>query len=332
MHFESELWLPRPRDEVFAFFSNAANLEALTPPWLHFRILTAKPITMREGTVIDYRIRVHGIPITWQSAITVWDPPHRFLDAQRRGPYRQWVHTHSFDEASGGTTVGDSVEFLRRSGMNVLFDAEHNTRKPAFDHARLASALSKAAGGTYDGAHLPFMQIEFSADLKTVSFNAAGKHWNCDVQGNQCASDKAAAAGVGRGGARPLQVPSPDKKREAFIRDYNLWVRDVASGKETQLTTDGVKDFGYATDNAGWTSSERPILSWSPDSKKIATYQQDQRGAGEMYLVSTKVGHPELKYESCTVCFGAFFDAGEFREFKGGRGLPHFLKGLVGLS
>ena len=119
MHFESELWLPRPRDEVFAFFSNAANLEALTPPWLHFRILTAKPITMREGTLIDYRIRVHGIPMTWQSAITVWDPPHRFLDVQRRGPYRQWVHTHSFEEARGGTIVGDSVEFDVRLSFAV---------------------------------------------------------------------------------------------------------------------------------------------------------------------------------------------------------------------
>ena len=80
-----------------------------------------------------------------------------------------------------------------------------------------------------------------------------------------------------------------------MIRDENLWVRDVASAKETQLTTDGVKDFGYATDNAGWTSSDRPIVLWSPDSKKIATYQQDQRGVGEMYLVSTAVGHPTLR-------------------------------------
>jgi len=111
MHIESELWLPRPRDEVFAFFSNAANLEALTPPWLHFRILTPRPIAMREGTLIDYRIRVHGIPISWQSEITVWDPPCRFLDVQRRGPYRRWTHTHSFEEARAGTTVGDSVEF-----------------------------------------------------------------------------------------------------------------------------------------------------------------------------------------------------------------------------
>jgi dipeptidyl aminopeptidase/acylaminoacyl peptidase len=90
-------------------------------------------------------------------------------------------------------------------------------------------------------------------------------------------------------------VPSPDKKKTAFIRDWNLWVRDVASGKETQLTTDGVKDFGYATDNAGWTRSDRPILLWSPDSKKIVTFQQDQRKVGEMYLVDTRVGHPKLE-------------------------------------
>ena len=80
-----------------------------------------------------------------------------------------------------------------------------------------------------------------------------------------------------------------------FIRDWNLWVRDIATGKETQLTTDGVKDFGYATDNAGWARSERPIVVWSPDSKQVATFQQDQRNVGEMYLVSTKVGHPELQ-------------------------------------
>ena len=87
---------------------------------------------------------------------------------------------------------------------------------------------------------------------------------------------------------------SPDGKTAAFIRDWNLWVRDVVSNKETQVTTDGVKDFGYATDNAGWVHSDRAILTWSPDSKKLATFQQDQRNVGEMYLVKTKVGHPEL--------------------------------------
>ena len=111
MHLETELWLPRPLGEVFAFFSDAANLEALTPPWLHFRILTPKPIAMHAGTLIDYSIRVHGIPISWQSEITVWDPPNRFVDVQRRGPYRRWDHTHSFAAVSGGTLVSDSVEF-----------------------------------------------------------------------------------------------------------------------------------------------------------------------------------------------------------------------------
>ena len=98
----------------------------------------------------------------------------------------------------------------------------------------------------------------------------------------------------GRGAARN-DVPSPDGKQSVFIRDWNLWLRDTASGKETALTTDGVKDFGYATDNAGWARSDRPIVVWSPDSKHIATFQQDQRNVGEMYLVSTKAGHPELQ-------------------------------------
>jgi dipeptidyl aminopeptidase/acylaminoacyl peptidase len=99
----------------------------------------------------------------------------------------------------------------------------------------------------------------------------------------------------------PLRPPgrpesrSPNGMRAAYIRDYNLWVRDIATGRETQLTTDGQKDFGYATDNAGWVKSDRPVVVWSPDSRKIATFQQDDRPVGEMYLVTTKVGHPELQ-------------------------------------
>src|SRR6266542_1396162 len=112
----------------------------------------------------------------------------------------------------------------------------------------------------------------------------------------------AEATGTGRGGrggtggpAATTTATSPDGKRAAFIRDWNLWIRNVPGGRDTQLTTDGVKDFGYATDNAGWTKSDRPILVWSPDSKKIATFQQDQRRVGEMYLVSTEAGHPKLE-------------------------------------
>jgi ligand-binding SRPBCC domain-containing protein len=111
MQFKSEEWLPAPRPDVFRFFADASNLEAITPPWLHFRLVTPVPVDIRQDAVIDYRLRVHGIPIRWQSVITVWDPPHRFVDEQRRGPYRRWVHTHDFIEERGGTTVRDSVEF-----------------------------------------------------------------------------------------------------------------------------------------------------------------------------------------------------------------------------
>ncbi|HEY7056596.1 MAG TPA: DPP IV N-terminal domain-containing protein, partial [Vicinamibacterales bacterium] len=102
-------------------------------------------------------------------------------------------------------------------------------------------------------------------------------------------------AGGENGAPTRTDVPSPDGRRTAYIKDWNLWVRDVATGQETPLTKDGVKDFGYATDNAGWTKSDRPILVWSPDSRKIATFQQDQREVGEMYLVKTQVGHPTLE-------------------------------------
>ena len=110
MRFTCDIWLPRPRDEVFQFFSDAANLEALTPPWLNFEILTPT-IVLRRGVLIDYRLRLYGIPLRWQSEITRWEPPDRFVDEQRRGPYRRWVHTHTFVDDRGGTRVLDTVDF-----------------------------------------------------------------------------------------------------------------------------------------------------------------------------------------------------------------------------
>jgi len=187
-------------------------------------------------------------------------------------------------------TTAEGSEFL-------LVDTAKGTRAPAFDHAKLAVALSAATGTTYDAHRLPFTDFELSADGQTISFSIQRRRWKCDLVADKCSAEGTppASGQRGRGGGPANDILSPDKKRAAFIRDFNLWVRDVATGKETQLTTDGVKDFGYATDNAGWIHSDRPVLLWSPDSKKIATFQQDQRGVGEMYLVETKVGHPTLQ-------------------------------------
>jgi len=191
----------------------------------------------------------------------------------------------------------------------VLVDPAKGTRTPAFDHARLAATLSKATNASYEANTLPFNEIDLTADAQFVSLNANGHRWKCDVKGTECTDEGVARSSVGgggrggRGGGRGgfgggggrAEALSPDGKLSAFIRENNLWVREVQGGKETQLTKDGVKDFGYATDNAGWSTSDRPIVAWSPDSKKIATFQQDQRGVGEMYLVDTRVGHPNLR-------------------------------------
>lgn len=119
----SEQWLPRPLPEVFAFFADAGNLDALTPDWLRFEILTPRPIGMKVGALIDYRLRLRGLPIRWQSEISDWSPPHRFVDEQRRGPYRLWHHTHTFAERDGGTVVSDVVRYDVPGGtlVNTLF-------------------------------------------------------------------------------------------------------------------------------------------------------------------------------------------------------------------
>ncbi|HEX4001572.1 MAG TPA: SRPBCC family protein [Candidatus Acidoferrales bacterium] len=116
---DSAIWIPRPIDEVFAFFADAHNLGAITPPWMHFRTVTPGPIVMAVGTRFEHRLRVKGIPIRWESEITVWDPPRRFVDEQRRGPYRRWVHEHRFAAHDGGTDVADHVDYVVPGGTIV---------------------------------------------------------------------------------------------------------------------------------------------------------------------------------------------------------------------
>lgn len=190
----------------------------------------------------------------------------------------------------------------------VLVDPASKTVSPAFDHEALARAILAAIPDTKpapDAAHLhldglEFLDLDPTGHPKTLTFSLAGKQLRCTV----------AAAGVASGAAtctaeaepkpqaaarHAAAVLSPDGTRAAFLRDWNLWLRETKSGAETQLTHDGIPDFGYATDNAGWTHTDHPILVWSPDSKHIATFQQDQRRTGMMYLVPVTNRHPQLE-------------------------------------
>ena len=183
----------------------------------------------------------------------------------------------------------------------ILVDPAKRTKAPAFDQAKLAAALQPLAGTvTLDPNQLPITDFRLSHNDQTVEVSGFSEKIVCDLSGQGiCRPDSTLQAGVPGRRHRSRSNPggteiSPDGRKAAFIRDWNLWVRDLASGKETQLTKNGVKDYGYATDNAGWTHSDNPILVWSPDSKRIATFQQDQRKTGEMYLTNITVGHPTL--------------------------------------
>ena len=117
--FIQELWLPESRAKVFSFFANARNLETITPPWLNFELLTPGEIRMHAGARIDYRLRVHCFPLRWTTEITTWEPAVRFIDVQRKGPYRRWEHTHTFADLDGGTLCRDEVAYSVPGGRLV---------------------------------------------------------------------------------------------------------------------------------------------------------------------------------------------------------------------
>lgn len=145
--FEAEQWLPLPPEQVFPFFADAFQLELITPAMLQFKVLTPPPIDMKAGTVIDYRLKLHGVPLRWQSEITLWEPPHRFVDEQRRGPYRLWRHEHTFIDADGGTLARDHVEYAVLGGplVNKLMVAPD--LKKIFDY-RKRKLTELLVGGT----------------------------------------------------------------------------------------------------------------------------------------------------------------------------------------
>ena len=188
----------------------------------------------------------------------------------------------------------------------VIVDPSKKTTAPAFDQEKVAAALRTASNDTIkdDARHLAITELDFpkpaAGQPAELIAKLGARQFRCNLDGAvACAAVKIPGAlePQSKQDDRPqTSLPlSPDKKKAAFIRDFNLWVRDMTTGQENQLTTDGVKDYGYATDNAGWKQSDKPILVWSPDSRKIATYQQDQRKVADMYLVPVTNSHPTLK-------------------------------------
>ena len=209
---------------------------------------------------------------------------------------------HAVDHA---TWLGDGRFWYRDAGPDgvtfLVVDPAKGTKAPAFDHGKVAAALNAAIQSgklavtlntAVDAGHLPIDDVVLADGGSAVVLAMGHRLVRCELQAAVTCKDSGDSYWGGAGAAYDL---SPDGKRAAFIRENNLWVREVASGRETQLTTDGAEDFGYATDNAGWTHSDRPILAWSPDSKKIATFQLDQRRGGTMTLVSTAVGDPTVE-------------------------------------
>ena len=201
---------------------------------------------------------------------------------------------------TGGTVIAtwlpDDRFYYRTTTANgsewVLVNPAKKTSAALFKAPEVAQALARAGAGTIDPRNIPAQRAQLSSDGVHVLLEIGSHTWRCEVAGGSCNSVKDAIPRTGRFGA-PVGL-SPDGKSMAFIRDWNLWVRDVVTGHEKQLTTDGTRDFGYATDNAGWVHSDNPIVLWSPDSKKIATQQQDDRHVGDMYLIDTRVGHSHL--------------------------------------
>jgi uncharacterized protein len=162
---QSSLWVPHPPEQVFPFFSNVNNLQLLTPPWMSFQIKSLQPIDMHVGALIDYGIKVRGLPMKWRTRIARWEPSHAFADEQLHGPYKIWHHTHTFTPQDGGTVLGDDVIMRPKGGpiaplvmkyvrhdverifefraevMAERFDADPNTASVRWVNNGIASAL-----------------------------------------------------------------------------------------------------------------------------------------------------------------------------------------------
>ncbi|REL24582.1 S9 family peptidase [Rhodohalobacter sp. SW132] len=188
-----------------------------------------------------------------------------------------WVDNHHFWYR---TNTRRGVEFR-------LINASGQSKEQAFDHERLAASMSDITDLSIDPYDLRITGLDFEDDFSALIFQFRGDTWSCSLQTYNCdvSSEERYSA--------PMSVTSPDGKWAAYQKEYNLWVRNLETGDDIQLTTEGVEHHSFGTNNHGWSRSDRPILTWSPDSRKIATFRLDERDVGMMTLWKTMVGRPE---------------------------------------
>jgi len=172
----------------------------------------------------------------------------------------------------------------------VLVNTKTQEKKTAFNHEKLAKTLSKKLNKEIDANALPISNVSFSKNLNTLQFIAFNQKYEYKIKEHTLVQHASK-----RNSAESNEHVSPNGKLAAYIAHYNLWIRDLDTNKSMQLTFDGKQDYGYATNNAGWIKSDGAVLKWSPNSDKIATFQQDARGVGMMYLTSSNIGHPRLE-------------------------------------
>ena len=166
-----------------------------------------------------------------------------------------------------------------------VLDAKTKQKKLAFDHQKLSAALARITEKEVNQENLPFKSFEIVSKNK-ISLKVKGKAYQCNIESYLCKLTKNTA--------KKNELVAPNGERAVFIREHNLWLRNLNDNSEKQLTIDGIENFGYATNNAGWIRGKKPVVKWSPDSKKLTTFKHDGRNVGEMGIVSTAVGHPKI--------------------------------------
>jgi dipeptidyl aminopeptidase/acylaminoacyl peptidase len=199
-----------------------------------------------------------------------------------------------YNQVSGSNFIENNNLFYNTTNKDgqkfILVDAISKVKTAAFDHQKLADVLSKKMDKEVKSTDLPIYSVSLSDDLKTLNFTASRQKYTYSLEDYTLSKKTSKAKKTSRN-----ENVSPNGKLAAYIDNFNLWIRDLETNKRTQVTFDGKKDYGYATNNAGWIKSDGAVLKWSPNSDKIATFQQDARGVGMMYLTSSNVGHPKLE-------------------------------------